>query len=151
MIYNPKDYTDPNRWVVYSQTLSGHTSPAWIGYCRTGDLIMTPDAYASPAWRATVLQAPGVTLAVLSLHDVEQAAMRACSAAVRTYQPHVNLETGATGSGRGGRRVQCVETGQIYDTAAAAAEAHGIFASQMSVYLNRRNGGKVKGWTFRRI
>lgn len=48
------------------------------------------------------------------------------------------------------RRVQCVETGQMFNTAQAACDAFGIMPSNMSNHLRGSAGFKtVKGKTFR--
>lgn len=166
MIICPEDYRYPNSFVVYSHTLGdpnmppegaiggGHwfsTSPAWIGLCRLRDVLCSPDAYRSPAWCETVLPCPAVRLDVLSKHASGIAALRAQIAAVRLHRPRVNALTGKIGSGPLGRGVRCLETGVEYETAAAAARAHGIFPSQMSAYLNGKYGATLRGLTFKRM
>lgn len=153
IIYSPSDFRNPNRWVVYSHTLDPMAwpgLPAWIGYCRLADVLISPDAHAVQEWRETVLTAPVVRLTVLSDHETEPQAMRAALAMVRHHRPPINVTSGPHGPGTA-RRVMCVDTGAVYDSAAAAARAHGVFESQMSVYLNRRTAGTLRGLTFKRV
>lgn len=51
-----------------------------------------------------------------------------------------------------GMRVKCIETGVVYDSAAQASDAHGVFPSAMSNHLNRPTRFKrVAGKTFVRV
>lgn len=151
--FKPSMFQNPNRWCVY-----GHTThpfewpgvPLWIGFCRLADVLSSPDAYAVQEWREIMLAAPVVRLTVFSDHPTEQQAMRAALAMIRHHRPPLNLNSGPTGPGTA-RRVLCVDTGAVYESAAAAARAHGIFESQMSVYLNRRTAGTIRGLTFKRV
>lgn len=149
-LFTPASFIDPNGQAVYSHTLPHGPGPAWIGTCRAADLLLAPDALLVPAWRQTVQPVHGVRLTVLSLHPTAHEAQRATLAAVRLHRPPVNLQAGPIGSGVG-RAVLCVETGVLYDTAAECAKAHGFFESQLSVYLNKRKPGTLRGYTFKRV
>lgn len=150
--FKPSDWTEATMWVVYSHTITGQ-APAWIGYCRAADLMLCPDAYQSNAWRDVVLPAPVVRCSVCSRHANEPDAMRAAMSLLRRYRPPVNAATRSSiqngPEGKGG--VMCVTTGAVYESAAAACRAHGIYEPQMSVYLNKRNPGRIRGLVFRRI
>ncbi|NUM72768.1 hypothetical protein HUU40_00260 [candidate division KSB1 bacterium] len=147
--FNPELFRDPNRFCVYVHGLP-EMPVAWVGFCRVADVLISPDAYASQAWRDTALTAPLISLTVTDVCETEGEAMRAALRLVRMYQPPINLRSGPVSS-RSGRKVMCLETGVTYDTAAAAARANGLFESQLSVYLNRRSTGKIRGLTFKRV
>lgn len=146
---NPADWYNPNRWAVYQ-----HSSVAgallWIGYCRAPDVLQAPDARDSADWVAQVGTAPALALHVLSLHDTGSQAMREAMRLIRLHRPPANLSGGVRAPGNQ-RRVECVDTGAIYDSAAEACRIHGIHKSQMSVYLQRRDGRKIRGLTFRYV
>lgn len=151
--FKPSDFTETAVWVVYSHTVQHQAPPSWIGYCRSADLLRSPDAYESNAWREMVLPAPVVACQVWSRHPNEADAMRAAMALLRRYRPPVNAATRSSvqNGPEGKGRVICVTTGEVFDTAAAACRAHNIYEPQMSVYLNKRTPGRIKGLEFRRL
>jgi len=145
---NPQHWHNPNQWAVYAH-LNGNVL-LWVGYCRAPDVLQAPDARDSAAWMDEVAPLPHVTLAVLSLHETGLEAMRAAGTAIRTHRPPVNGLTPLRGPGNM-RRIKCEETGAIFGSAADACRTYGIHKSQMSVYLSRRDGKKLKGLTFRYV
>lgn len=150
----PQDWANaPRLYAVYSHALPAtgpkdDWPPVWIGYCRLSAVLTAPDAHLSPAWCQHVLTAPVVRLTIHSTHDSPVYALRDAMRLVRLHRPRINQLTGARGSGTS-RRVMCVETGESWPTAAAAAAANGIHPAQMSEYLNNpQRGGVIRGRTY---
>ena len=149
---NPQEWANPNQWAVY-----GHTVPTlgpqdewpvlWIGYCRAGDVLMAPDARVTGAWLAILAGRSDLLLTVYSLHESGHHAMREALRLIRLHRPAVNGQEKLHGPGNR-RPVRCEETGELFECAADACRKYGIHKSQMSVYLTRRDGRKLKGLTF---
>lgn len=147
-LFNPATFDNPNQWAVYSHFRFGEANPAWIGYCRLADVFLSPDARESTAWRDQVMTCPGgIRLALHSLHHSGKDAMRECLTLVRRYRPPVNGSEPPRAPA-GHRRVRCIDTGVVYDSAAAACRAHGLHQSQMSTYLNNRTSKHIGGLRF---
>lgn len=147
---SPIDWHNPNRWAVYSHTLPmapPDQQPSWIGYCRAPDVLQAPDARLAAAWLQQVAPYPQVQLTVHTLHDTGREAMREALRMIRLYKPPVNGAEPLPAPGNT-RRVQCMETGEIFDSAADVCRKYGIHKSQFSVYMSRKDGKRLRGLSF---
>lgn len=121
----------------------------WIGHCKYNEFLLSPDARRNSEWTKHVRNAMSVTVKVLSVHATAVEASNAAFALVRVQRPHCNVH------GHQPSRVapvECLDTGEIFETASAAALFYGMSQSAMSNHLRGRIGYKtVHGKTFRRV
>lgn len=142
---DPRTWSDPNQWAVYSHALpAAPDTPLWVGYCRAHDVLACPDARVSPAWREALGAQPALVVTVHSLHNSGHHAMRAVLRLMRAARPLVNGTVPDAPIGNC-RPVRCIETGEVFESCAALARRTGIHASQLSVYLQRRDGRALRG------
>lgn len=138
-------------FAVYSHALNGQT--LFVGVCRMADLMHTPDARRNSVWVQMVKQAPDAFLR-LALHAQftnESEAIEYQAVKIAELKPWANL-TGTTEPVASGKSIRCIETGETFVNASAAARACNISSSSMSNHLNGKPYYRtVGGKTFKRF
>lgn len=139
--------TIQNQYCVYSHSVSGILY--YIGFCKFEDVLRAPDAKRNVEWQKLVAPQPVVQLQIVAVADRMHDASNLAFTLRRLHKPHCNVY------GRTDKRstpILCVETGERYETAAAACRALGIEQSTMSNHLNNRPGYKtIHAKTFKRV
>ena len=131
-------------FIVYTVKIEALSDLFYVGCCPLDALARLPDAKANSQWRAIVK--PDTQLSIqIAACLTDEASARALQSALgdgawcNRHGTHVTTNN----------RVQCVKTGIIYYSAAAAAAAIGASRSAMSQHLNGKLDA-IKGFTFKR-
>lgn len=136
--------------VAYLHSIGGVVH--YAGYCRLTELFRAPDAHRNVVWRAVVMPSNEVEVMVTNTFYGEHAmrkAMDAARAFAKQFNPVCNINAQIVPSKQ---VIKCVETGQVFQTAAEVCKLYGMHASNFSVYLNRAEpGAKIKGLTFVKV
>lgn len=125
--------------------------PIYIGMCEYTELLSPPDARRNKRWREA-FAVPGwlIDVRVIGLYD-DEATAKAVQAIHIASAKGMLFNDPATDHISKGKRVLCVETGEIFDSQAAACAAHHCTRSAMSYHLNRAPGYKtIRGKTYER-
>ena len=135
------------QFVCYSHTMNDQ--PLYVGACLMSELTSAPDARRNSEWARIVTEASTIIVRVVSVHDNFPAAQAAALGHALITRAHCNIHGHNIGSKRD--VIVCVETGEQFATAAEAARAHGISASNLSNHLSGKPGFRaVKGRTYHR-
>jgi hypothetical protein len=143
-----------NLWVTYLHELpdgNGGYIPFYAGVCRLSEVFSSPDASMNSEWKKYFDEHPNAEyrLRVMNYEESENAAITHILPIRRMFNPHCN----AIGvyDGRNAR-VECLETGIIYNSASEACRTLNLSQSALSNHLNGRVGyKKVRGMTFRKV
>lgn len=122
----------------------------YIGVCPLSELFQMTDATANSLWHDH-FGTPLTTLEirVIALTASETEAYREQMRLINVHSPVCNRKGFYIDAKK--QRVECIETGELFENAAAAARAHGVSHSALTNHLNRRAGHKtVKGRTYKR-
>lgn len=149
LIIAAKDAYD--MYAVYVHRDATDKTIHFVGCCTLDKLFTSPDARSNKQW----LQMYGNSgaayeLEVITLSNNMKEAYSEQRRLIQIYDPICNrrgfwLDTRHM-------RVQCVETGEIFDTATECAAAHSITASALSNHLRQKRGfNTVGGRTYKRI
>jgi len=136
-------------WAVYSHSINGAVQ--FIGISKLKDVFTLTDARANLTWLEMFgdpQQEITITINMVSMVRREVAAERA--RLVKLLRPSCNLAGSYVP--RTAYVIVCNETGETFDNAKQAAEAHGITTSALSNHLNRKPTFRtVGGRTYERV
>lgn len=138
-----------NKAVVYQHTLNGVV--IYYGVCNFYEVLYCPDAKQNSAWvRMTRELGTVLTIEILQICEGITDALRFRSVYMRKNGSPICNATG--GKIAYTKRIRCIETGEIYESAAAAARLTGVAQGNLSKHLNNNPGYKrLKGLTFERV
>lgn len=142
-------------WVTYLHELldpnTGEFKPFYAGACRLCDVFASPDAQKNSAWKEYMNANPDAIyrIRVMNIEQTERFAASNILTLRKAFNPYCNAH--GIFENRNSR-VQCIETGIIYNSSAEACRALDLSSSALSNHLAGRTGFKtVKGYTFTRI
>jgi hypothetical protein len=123
--------------------------PQYIGVTPLHEVFTLQDARCNSMWgdifardRTSVLE-----IRVLATTTIEREAYDEQRRLVLQHRPVCNIKGRWIDPKR--QRVECVQTGEIFDNASDAAKAHNVAYSQLSNHLNSKPGHRtVKGRTY---
>ena len=133
---------------VYTHTsLEGELM--FVGNCLLSEVFTAPDAHRNSEWINLFLTiAMPFKLSILLISADSVKCQNMAGSIARDKRPRCNVYGTRTTQGR----VQCIETGAIYQNAAQACRVMDISSAAMSNHLNKRPHCKtIKGFTFKRI
>lgn len=151
------DPDDALRYCTYLHEIhnfeTGHFDCIYVGVCQICDVMAAPDARANSEW-LEIMGAPTrpiLRTTIVFISDGPLDAQDKRRALRHQLKPICNIK-GVDASRYKRQKIECVNTGERYDTATEAARATGVSASNLSNHLNGKPSFKtVKGLTFRRV
>jgi hypothetical protein len=120
----------------------------YIGVAPLAELFTFSDAECNSLWpdHFSGNERP-ITINVIALTHDEQEAYKEHARLVMQYTPICNRQGYYVNPRR--QNIKCVETGEVWRTAAEACKAHGLATSALTNHLNHKPGYKtVKGRTY---
>lgn len=145
IVYDTK--TAQSDWVVYIHKVDDIA--VFVGYCKLVEIFHSPDARRNIEW---LKNAAGrkITLQIIGKTGDRIKAHNEAHKMITQFRPLWNVHGSRLGKGE---KVKCIESGDEYENATAAARYYGCALSTMSNHLNRRQGyEKINGhFTFERI
>lgn len=131
--------------------VTGDGSIMYYGMCRAEDIGKISHPMRSAAYNALASMYGSIEIRTLHITDNRSNASAFLSGLISEYRarngfdPVGNIQKKKLVD----KRVKCVETGKVYHSQAAAADAIGTARSTMSNHINKRDGyGSIHGFTF---
>lgn len=120
----------------------------YVGVCKLRDVFTFPDARANTEWSRVFSATSALTIAIIAVSDSIHDCMNYRYQIVQNKQPYCNVYGAAVNKPL---KIICNETGETFESAAAACKAYDLSPSQLSNHLRGLSGYRtVKGKTFRK-
>lgn len=129
-------------WSVYTMTAD---EIEFVGHCKLVDVLKTPDVRGIPQFE----RGKQYQIEVTSVHNnAAEARIAASKLTTQLNRPKLNQSMALTRH----CPIQCVETGQQWDSATDCVKQQGIKGSALSNHLNNKPGHRtIRGLTYRRV
>lgn len=129
-------------WAVYTMAAE---EIEFVGHCKLVDVLKTPDVRGVPQFE----RGKQYTIELTSIHrNAAEARVQASQLTTQLNRPKLNQSMATTRH----CPIECVETGQQWNTATECVKEQGIAQSALSNHLNNRPGyTSIKGLTYRRV
>jgi len=136
-------------WAVYMLYDSATAHVKYVGCCRLTELFNVPDARANVLFDEVFGPDKSLILRMINMHDDKNKAMSAQRKLIHEYSvPEMNQVSSLTRHAK----IECINTGEVFDNAAHVCRAHGLPQPALSNHLNNKSGyNTVKGRTYRRM
>lgn len=123
----------------------------YVGVTPLSELFQLTDALCNSMWADTFSRDNnGLRIKVHGLTNNEREAYREQRDLINRYQPVCNIKGYWVSVER--QRIMCNETGEIFQSVRAAAQAHNVAYSQLYNHIKRKPGHvRVKGRTYKRV
>lgn len=125
-------------WCVFTHSIGNRC--IYIGFDKTDRALNTNLIRDIAKWQDEVTANGGtINIAMFQQYDTREQAQDAWRQALQVLKPVCNIHRGQRSHIRQSR-IQCMNDGNTFDSAAAAARSYGIAPSTMSNHLNGRQG-----------
>lgn len=142
-----------NAYCVYTHSIThpdGRNELIYVGSCRTVDLMRAPDARRNSKWRE-IMRNPAFHIITIEIRAFYEHRNIAVLEAER-LGIHLKAICNTTDTRDKPQTIRCVETGEIFETAAQACKEYDIKPSAMSNHLNNKQSYRtVRNLTFERV